>query len=220
MHKFLTIFFLCFVTIGFSQEENINNTIPNTTREIYIVSGIGWGFPMGEETKEVFTPKFSNILGANIASDKEFLFWYPSIDFLSFNYNQIEQDEDYPYIIKKSKSNYYNANFSVGIKKQFSQLKLYAFLGPGVGFMSEPRAEVNHETKVVHIKNRLRVSPTWRTGVGLDYQLERFLLFTEMSWSHNFRKVQGVTLDAVILFIGLKTDISRIAENVTKLISG
>lgn len=187
-------------------------------RKIHIISGVGWGFPMGSDTKQVFTPKFSNILGITISTDKKYLFWYPSISFLSFKYNQFIEDADYEYKIIKSRSNYYNINFAAGLKKQFSKFSLYGYLGPGIGFMAEPRAEVVPEENIVRIKNKLRVSPTWRTGIGVDYQANGFFLFFEMGWSHNFVKIQGRTLNMMVLFVGLKTDVSRIAEKVIKII--
>src|SRR5690606_31126582 len=134
-------------------------------RKIYAVSGLGWGFSLGE-TSDVLQPKFSNNLGLDISLVNRHYFIYPSIDFLTFEYDQKEVDPAYNHMLEKGRSNLYILNLAGGVRKQFNKLNVYAFAGPGVGLLSEPRAEVKTVPSKVTINTEYYLTPSVRGGIG------------------------------------------------------
>ncbi|WP_257656802.1 hypothetical protein [Parapedobacter lycopersici] len=186
-------------------------------RKIYAVSGLGWGFSLGE-TSDVLRPKFSNSLGLDISLANRHYFVYPTVDFLTFEYNQQENDPAYPYSLEKGRGNIYILNLAGGIRKQVEKLNLYAYAGPGIGLMSEPRAEVVSEPATVKINTVFYVTPSLRGGVGADYKLGGFFVFLEAGWLHPFRRMQDRQVHVLSLFGGLKTDITVLKDKVAQVI--
>lgn len=186
-------------------------------RKVYVTSGMGWGFALGE-TSDVLQAKFSNSLGLDISLANPHYFVYPSIDFLTFRYNQQVHDPGYPYDLDRGRSNFYILNLAGGIRKQVDKLNAYAFAGPGIGVVVEPRAAVSSDANKVTIENSAYLTPTLRGGVGADYQIGGFFLFVEMGWLHNFRQMQQRPVNVLSLYGGLKTDVTKLKDNVARVI--
>ncbi|MGV3762458.1 hypothetical protein [Parapedobacter sp.] len=185
-------------------------------RKVFVTSGMGWGFALGE-TNEVLQAKFSNSLGLDISLANKRYFAYPSIDFLTFRYNQQVSDPDYPYDLDRGRSNFYILNLAGGIRKQLDKLNAYAFAGPGIGIVVEPRAMVSPGGNQVTIETSTHLTPTLRGGVGADYKIGGFFLFIEMGWLHNFRRIQQRPVNVLSLYGGLKTDVTKLKDNVAKV---
>lgn len=185
--------------------------------KVFVVSGMGWGLT-GGQTGEVLKPKFSSNLALDIALRNPRYFVYPSLDFLVFGYNQQVADPDYAHSLQQGRSNLYNLNLSAGIRQQLSPVSAYAFAGPGIGVVGEPRATVSATESVVTIKNTYHMTPSLRAGVGADIKLGKFYLFLEGAWLHNFRNMQERPVHVFSIYGGLKTDVTRLADNVTKAI--
>ncbi|MEC3879871.1 hypothetical protein [Parapedobacter sp. 10938] len=185
-------------------------------RKVFVTSGMGWGFALGE-TNDVLQAKFSNSLGLDISLGNRHYFVYPSIDFLTFRYNQQASDPDYPYNLDRGRSNFYILNLAGGIRKQVDKLNAYAFAGPGVGVVVEPRAVVLPDASKVTIETSAHLTPTLRSGVGADYRIGSFFLFVEMGWLHNFRRIQQRPVNVLSLYGGLKTDVTKLKDNVARV---
>ncbi len=186
-------------------------------QKVYVVSGLGWGFALGE-TSEVLQAKFSNSLGLDISLADRRYFVYPSVDFLSYRYNQQLHDPDYQHDLEKGRSNFYILNLAGGVRKQIEKLNLYAYAGPGAGVVVEPRARVSEERQRVIIENSTHMTPTLRAGVGADYKIGGFFLFVEAGWLHNFRQIQNRQVNLISLYGGLKTDVTKLKNNVARII--
>lgn len=186
-------------------------------RKVYVISGMGWGFSVGE-TADVLSAKFSNNLGLDISLPNRHYFLYPSVDFLTFEYNQREHDPAYTHTLERGRSNFYILNLAAGIRKQFGNANTYAFVGPGIGIVSEPRAEVQSGQTSVKINNVAYMTPTLRSGVGVDYKVGGFFLFLETGWLHTFRPMQDRQVNVISLFGGLKTDVTALKDNVARVI--
>lgn len=185
--------------------------------DVGYVSGIGWGFPTGE-TKDVLGPKYSGSLGLSVIMQDKKWFLYPSMDFLSFDYDQQVADQRYRHLVKNGKSNFYILNIAAGVRTKFPKWNFYGFIGPGLGLISEQRAEaLNEET--VRLKETLMLSPTLKGGGGIEYNIGNVALFIEVSGLHNFRKIQERSVNNVILFGGLKTNVTKLADKVVEVIS-
>lgn len=204
---------LTLTTVG--QTKNLSDTIHR--RKVYVVSGFGFGFPLAK-TAEVLTERFSSNIGLDISLLNRRYFLYPSIDFVSLRYAQMEQDSDYEYTNQGARNNAYNFHGSIGIRRQLNRLNLYAFSGPGIGYFEEPRAEVDEAERHVRIVNEIKISPSFKVGVGGDYMLGSFFLFAESGWTHNFRKIQHRPFNQLTLFVGLKTDVTRLANKVVDVV--
>ncbi|MFB2121324.1 hypothetical protein [Parapedobacter sp. 2B3] len=185
-------------------------------RKVYVTSGMGWGFALGE-TNDVLQAKFSNSLGLDISLANRHYFIYPSIDFLTFRYNQQVHDPDYDYDLDRGRSNFYILNLAGGVRKQLGRLNAYAFGGPGIGVVVEPRAAVSSAAGRVTIETSAHLTPTLRGGIGADYQIGGFFLFIETGWLHNFRSIQQRPVNALSLYGGLKTDVTKLKDNVARV---
>lgn len=207
------VFFLLLVT-GTARAQLGADTIHH--QKIFVVSGLGWGFALGE-TSEVLQAKFSNSLGLDISLANRHYFLYPSVDFLSYRYNQQLHDPDYQHDLEKGRSNFYMLNLAGGVRRQLEKLNLYAYAGPGAGVVVEPRARVSEERQRVIIENTTHLTPTLRAGVGADYKIGGFFLMIEAGWLHNFRKVQDRQVNLLSLYGGLKTDVTTLKNNVARV---
>lgn len=192
--------------------------VDTTSRgKIFVVSGMGWGFGLGE-TNEVLGAKFSSNLGLDISLRDPKYFLYPSLDFLVFDYNQRVIDPDYAYYLERGRSNFYTLNLAGGIKRQMGIVNTYVFAGPGFGVIGEPRSAVSAAESVVRIKNTYHITPSLRAGTGANIRLGNFYLFVEGAWLHNFTRIQDRSVHVFSIYGGLKTDVTRLADNVTKAI--
>lgn len=214
MRKYcLLIWFL--LAIGYAVAQSATDSLHH--RKIYVTSGMGWGFALGE-TNDVLQAKFSNSLGLDISLANRHYFLYPSIDFLTFRYNQQVSDSGYPYDLDRGRSNFYILNLAGGIRKQLGKLNVYAFAGPGAGVVVEPRAAVSSPASKVTIETSTHLTPTLRGGAGADYQIGGFFLFIETGWLHNFRHIQQRPVNVLSLYGGLKTDVTKLKDNVARVI--
>jgi len=210
---YLLIWFL--LAIGYAVAQSATDSLHH--RKIYVTSGMGWGFALGE-TNDVLQAKFSNSLGLDISLANRHYFLYPSIDFLTFRYNQQVSDSGYPYDLDRGRSNFYILNLAGGIRKQLGKLNVYAFAGPGAGVVVEPRAAVSSPASKVTIETSTHLTPTLRGGAGADYQIGGFFLFIETGWLHNFRHIQQRPVNVLSLYGGLKTDVTKLKDNVARVI--
>jgi hypothetical protein len=207
---------LCFVVVTTQVSAQSNNE--NSQPKYFVVNAMGWGFP-GGKTSEVLSPKYSTALGLQIIMKDRRFFAYPSLDFLSFKYDQAEHDPKYTYDLKGGRANFYNLNLAAGYRKEFLPMSAYAFFGPGAAVVAQPRAEVQPDASLVHIKSHLTMTPTIRTGLGADYRLGRVSLFVETSWLYQFRQIQNRPVHVITLYGGLKTDITKLAGDVVRVIN-
>lgn len=213
--QYVVFSMLLLVTVSKGIAQTRTDTIHH--KKVYVVNGMGWGFTAGK-TKEVLTAKYSGNLGLDISLKDRKYFLYPSLDFLVFDYNQQEHDPGYPYDLQEGRSNFYMLNLAAGMRRQFSRLNTYAYAGPGAGVVVEPRSVVLQDESKVRIDNIFHLTPSMRAGIGADYKLGNFFLFLELGWLHNFRKIQDRPVHVISMFGGLKTDVTRIADNVVKVI--
>lgn len=222
MKLFFTVFLAAITFAGVANAQDTLKVVLTETdslhhKKIFVVSGSGWGFTMGR-TGEVLKPRYSGNMGLDISLKDHKYFLYPSLDFLTFGYDQQEHDNDYPYDLQNGRSNFYTLNLAIGIRKQLSKLNAYAFAGPGASVVSQPRSIVLEEDKQVRITNKLSMTPTFKIGAGADYKLGRSFLFLELGWSHNFIKIQDRSVNVLAVFGGVKTDVTRIADTVAKVV--
>lgn len=210
------LLFLLMLFFGNAKAQSETDSLHH--RKLFVTSGIGWGFALGE-TKNVLQAKFSNSLGLDISLANRHYFLYPSIDFLTFRYNQQVGDPDYPFDLERGRSNFYILNLAGGIRKQMGKLNVYAFAGPGIGVVVEPRAVVSSTAaKKVTIETSTHLTPTLRGGGGADYNIGGFFLFVETGWLHHFRLIQQRPVNVLSVFGGLKTDVTKLKDNVARVI--
>ena len=209
---FLLLFFLPIHGLAQAATDSLHR------RQVFVTSGMGWGFALGE-TNDVLQAKFSNSLGLDISLANPHYFLYPSIDFLTFRYNQQVSDPDYAYDLDRGRSNFYILNLAGGVRKELGRLKAYAFAGPGIGVVTEPRAAVSSVAGKVTIETTAHLTPTLRGGMGTSYQIGGFFLFIEAGWLHNFRHIQQRPVNVLSLYGGLKTDVTKLADKVVHVIS-
>lgn len=181
--------------------------------KVFSVSGMGFGFPVGN-IKQTFYPKYSTSLGITIPFKKERAFIYPMIDFLSLGYNQDMGEEANPYILKKGSAKIYSLSVMPGINKFLGAANIYAFLGPSLHLVYEPRIEVNVPAQSAEIKKMVYLTPGAKVGVGAHYKIGTFYLFVETSWMHNFHEIQERNVDIITAHGGLKTDVTVLANKV------
>lgn len=213
--RFLLVFVLLLLSstyLGAQSQED--ETLP----KYFVVNAMGWGFP-GGKTSEVLSPKYSTALGLQVIMDDRRFFAYPSLDFLTFKYDQAVHDPKYAYDLKGGRGNFYNLNVSAGYRKEFMPMSTYVFFGPGAAVVAQPRAEVNAVNQTVQIRSHVTMTPTLRTGVGADYRLGRVSLFVETSWLYQFRKIQQRPVHVITLYGGLKTDVTKLAGDVVRVIN-
>lgn len=186
-------------------------------REIHVVNGMGWGFPTGK-TKEVLSPKYSTSMGLDIALKDERYFLYPSLDFLSFKYDQQIPDRTTDYMIEHGNSFFYMLNLTAGRYHRLGKWGIYAFGGPAIGMVTEPRAHIRNNDTIV-LKNNYFMTPGLRLGGGTEYQLGNVCLFLELSHLYNFRNTQERPTGVISMYGGLKTNITRVADKVIEIMS-
>ena len=211
--NFMLLSFFTFVLVGagFAQTP-VNPPQP----KYFVVNAMGWGIPVGR-ANEVLSPKYSNSLGLKVIMKDRRFFAYPSLDFLTFKYDQAKHDPEYVHDLKGGRSNFYNLNLSAGYRKELNPMSVYAYFGPGAAVVVQPRAEVDEVSKVVAIKSHLHLTPSLRTGLGTDYRLGRVYLFVETSWLYQFRPIQNRSVNVITLYGGLKTDVTKLASDVVKV---
>lgn len=77
---------------------------------------------------------------------------------LSFDYKQKIHDDQYPFKIEDANANFYTFSLAGGIRKQLKKLNAYAYAGPGLGFLTEPRVKVDAINNIAKIENDRKFS--------------------------------------------------------------
>jgi len=187
-------------------------------KEVHVTSNVGLGLPLGRTT-EVLAVKYSSSLGLDVSMINSKYFLYPFVDFLAFGYDQQLDDPAYAYQLERGRSNLYVANLAAGMRKRNDRWGTYAFAGPGVGLLTEPRAEVHPEAQIVVLDNHSSWAPTLRGGAGADYRLGNVFIYVECSYLHYFKSVESRPMHALAVYGGLKTNVTRVADRVIEIIT-
>jgi len=181
--------------------------------KVYIVSGsLGYGAPLGK-TANVLTGRLASSWGMDISLPNRHYVLYPSIDYWSFGYNQQQLNDSSPYLVENARASYYNVNLSIGTRRQFQKLNIYATIGPSIGLFSEPRANLAPDNVIrSDFDNRLMAGA--KVSAGADYKLKGFFIYTDIGLMHAFSKVQQQPLNILSFYVGLKSDITYVAGRV------
>ncbi|UIR57076.1 hypothetical protein LZQ00_04495 [Sphingobacterium sp. SRCM116780] len=214
MKKIFTTIFCLFLFCSVFAQSGVDTL---HYRKVYYFGGTGMGFPMGK-TKTVLSPKFSGSLGLDISLKNPKYYVYPALYTLSFDYKQKTQDPQYAYKLEDANANFYIFSLAGGIRKQLKRLNTYAYAGPGMGLMMEPRAHVDAATSIVNIKNENKLSFSGKLGIGADYRFNGFFLGVEVGYLHSFNKIQETPINIMTVMVGLKSDITRLGDKVVKVI--
>lgn len=210
---FLFLICLQLSLTAFSQE----NLKKLSINEVHFSNGMGWAIPYGE-ISEVLRPKFSGNTALYISiKDKP---WYlnPSLDLLVYGYNQSDLDGNFENKIENGRALSYALNLTGGYRKTFSALSISAFIGPGISLFAEPRASYDPANSVIKLSRTHHLAPTLKTGLHADYKIRNVYLYVETSWQTHFIKVQNHKLNQFILLGGLKTNITRVTDEVIRIL--
>lgn len=192
--------------------KHATDTIHNS--KVYIGSGsVGLGIPLGR-SKEYLSTRLTGNWGIDISLPNRNMLFYPSIDYLSFDYNQIEDDPEYDYRVENGRVTFTNVNLPLGVRKQWKHLNTYVLVGPSVGLFHEPRTRIDSESLVAHTDYKSHIIFGSRMGFGADYKFKGFFVFADFGWLHSFKSIQDRPLNIATVYIGLKTDITRVADKV------
>ncbi|MNL26512.1 hypothetical protein D3C87_1480410 [compost metagenome] len=137
---------------------------------------------------------------------------------MSFDYKQKIHDDQYPFKIEDANANFYTFSLAGGIRKQLKKLNAYAYAGPGVGFLTEPRVKVDAINNIAKIENERKFSFSGKLGVGADYRFNGFFLGLEIGYLHSFNKIQETPINIMTVMVGLKSDITGLGDKVIKVI--
>lgn len=187
------------------------DTIHNS--KVYIVSGsLGFGFPMGK-TKDILNTRLASSWGMDISLPNRHYVLYPSIDFWSFGYNQKNLTEKSAYLVENGRATFYNVNIALGTRRQFNKLNSYVTAGPSIGMFFEPRATLERNNVIRNdFDSKLMFGA--RASAGADYKFNGFFVYVDASWMHSFGKVQETPINILSFYVGLKTDITNVADKV------
>ena len=184
-------------------------SVPAGRGRIYSVSGIGYGFTSGE-TNVLLQPKFSTNLGFDISLGKGDFFVYPSVDFLIFRYDQQITDPNYLYTSQRSRASFTIFTLAFGYRKSFGNVSIYPFAGIGGGLVSEPRISVNESNLEAVLNKKKSKTLSAKGGLGLDYRIGQFVIFTEANVLHNFDSLQERKINVFPVYLGLKSNLSSV----------
>jgi hypothetical protein len=202
-------------TTTFSQESRSLKKME--IREVHLLNGMGWGFPLGE-TSEILKPKFSGNTALFIYLKDQKYFLNPSLDVMVYGYEQLEKDLNFPSNISNGRAIAYTLNVSGGIRKKLDKFTFSFLLGPGISLVAEPRAISNEVTNTITLSRKKHLSPTLKAGTAVDYQIGNVYLFIETSWQNHFVGIQGRNMNQIVLMGGLKTNITRVTDRVIGII--
>ncbi|QNL48445.1 hypothetical protein H8S90_16820 [Olivibacter sp. SDN3] len=181
--------------------------------KVYIVSGsLGVGIPMGR-TREVLDVRLASSWGMDISLPNRHYVLYPSLDMWSFGYNQQNLDNQSSYLIENGRARYFNLNLPIGTRRQFHRLNSYVTIGPSVGLFFEPRAVVQ-STQVIRNDFTSKLLMGGRISAGADYKFKGFFIYFDTGWMHSFGSIQDRPLNILSFYVGLKTDITNVADRV------
>jgi len=204
------VLFLCF---SFVKAQSVADSVK---KKVFVSTGLGFGFPLGGVTKTL-SPRVSNIVGLNIPMKNDRYFLYPLIDFMTYGYNQNEKDGEYDYKLNNGSSFVYGFSMMPGLNQFLGSLRLYTFAGPFVQLIYEPRIATDTESGIATIKDKVYFTGGIRGGVGAHYQLGDFYLFVESGLLRNFTKIEGEPVYVLTAHGGLKTDITKLTDKLSKI---
>lgn len=186
-------------------------------KKVYYFAGTGIAMPLGK-TKEVLSPKlFAGSMGLDISLKNPKYYVYPALYMFSFAYDQKVSDPKYTQMIENGQSNMFMLNLSAGSRRQFQRLNTYAYIGPSLGLVSEPRSQVINTTTKIDYKKSFAIGS--KIGIGADYKFKGFFLGGEVGYMRHFTKIQDRPFNALTIMFGLKSDITKISGKVVDIIS-
>jgi len=181
--------------------------------KVYIVSGsLGYGIPLGS-TGDVLSARLASSWGMDISLPNRHYALYPSIDFWTFGYNQQKVGDGSTYLIENGRASYYNVNLSIGTRRQFYKLNTYITAGPTIGMFFEPRAKLAANNVIRNDFNGKLIGGA-KVGAGADYKLGTFFVYIDVGLMHALTKIQEKPLNIFSFYVGLKTDITQMADKV------
>lgn len=201
---------LVYDTSRISGERERNKRPARTERgRVYSVSGIGSGLT-GGMTGNVLKPKVSTTLGFEIAIGRKNFFLYPSVDLLVFRYDQQISDANFLYGSQRSRGTYSTFTLLLGYRKPLGNFSIYPFAGFGGSMINEPRLTVNETSQQAMLGSRKSSSMALKGGIGLDYRIGQFVMFTEGSHIHNFKSLQERQVRIFPVYLGIRSNISSV----------
>lgn len=206
--SFIIIFVFIFGSIQAQQPSEVSSQ-----NRVFVASGLGFGFPVGD-ISQTLSPKVSNVLGLNIPLKSTRYFLYPVVDFLRFSYDESVADPEFEFQLSNGNSNLYGLSVMPGVNQFLGSLRLYAYAGPSLQLIYEPRIEVDQLEQRATIEKTASLTGGLRGGLGAHYQIGDFYLFVESAYLRNFNKMQGNHLGVITLHGGLKTDVTKLVEKI------
>jgi|GEM_PF-6233458 len=174
---------------------------------VYTISSLGMGLATGD-LADVMKPKVSTKLGLEISVGQRGFFLSPTVDFLVFNYYQQERESLNISLAKKGRGTITNFALSVGNRQKAGNFYFYEFLGAGSSLRKEARFLANNESLEIEQDFEKSNSLSFRGGVGAEYMIGQFVLFTEGSVLYNKSDLQARDVKVVPLYLGFKSNIS------------
>src|SRR5690606_25143986 len=214
---FMRIFFsFLLLSVGCLMASAQTDTDSLHYRKIYYMGGTGLSFPLGKSKNVLGTKLFSGSAGLDIALKDRRYFLSPTLYMLTFRYDQQQEDPKYNYMIENGRTNFYMLSLAAGRRHQYQRVNTYAYFGPVAGLVVEPRGNIVGEKLRMANKNSLTVEA--EIGTGADYKFPGFFIGGEIGYMYNFRKIEGNPIQFLTIMVGLKSDITRLSENVTEVI--
>jgi len=184
--------------------------------KLYSMSGLGFAFPMGE-TADYLKPKFSTSLGLNLGLGNGGLFLYPKVSLHAFTFNQITPDAGFNYTLQKGRATTYLLNVALGYRKIVDKWAFYGFAGGGGGIILTPQAAVNSQSLQVTMSNKSNGMGIIEAGGGVEYNVGGAVLFAEASYMYGTGKIQDRTFNTVPIAVGIKPNLSKLLNKISKL---
>jgi len=183
--------------------------------KLYSMSGLGFSFPVGE-TADYLSPKFSTSIGLNLGLGKGGLFLYPKASLHAYGFNEITPDAGYNYALQKGRATTYLLNIALGYRKMSGKFAFYGFAGGGGGIILTPRVTVNQASQQAELDNKSNGMGMIEAGAGTEYNIGGAVLFVEASYMNGFNKIQNRNFSAVPISVGIKPNLSKLFNKLTK----
>lgn len=79
--------------------------------------------------------------------------------------------------------------------------------------INEPRLTVDETSQQAILDSRKSSSWAFKGGIGLDYRIGQFVMFTEGSHLHNFKSIQERQVRIFPVYIGIRSNISSVFKS-------
>ena len=185
----------------------------------YYFGGTGLAIPLGKTGRTLSTRLFTGSMGLDISLKNPRYFLLPTIYTMSFNYDQMMEDEDYNRILENGRASIYALSLAGGMRRQFDRLNTYSYIGPALCLDVESRLQDQGNGRA-RMDNLFAISPAFKVGMGADYKFRGFYLGLEVSYMHHFRKIEDTPINVMTIMVGLKSDITSLSDRVIDVISG